>query len=70
MLSCTPNGPWNNPVVHDGMYHATVVEIIESTYGDEDDPMLKLIFNLTHVDVHFVTHLYFPHGNAIQAERR
>jgi hypothetical protein len=52
------------------MYHATVVEIIESTYGDEDDPMLKLIFNLTHVDVHFVTHLYFPHGNAIQAERR
>ena len=70
MLNFTPSGPWDNPVLDDGTYDATVVEIIESSYGDEDNPMLKLVFSLLPEDFLFVTHLYFPNGTSIQAERR
>ena len=68
MPHATPTGPWDNPIIHDGTYDATVVEIIESTYGDF--PMVKIVFHLTDVEVHFVTHIYFPHGNSIHAEQR
>ena len=70
MLIFTPTGPWDNPALDEGTYDATVVQIIESSYGDEDFPMLKLIFHLTHLDEEYVTHLYFPNGSSIQAERR
>lgn len=46
MLNLTPRGPWDNPVLDDGIYDATIVEIIETTYGPNDSPMLKLVFNL------------------------
>ncbi len=70
MLSFAPSGPWDNPVLDERKYDATVVEVVESTYGDEEHSMLKLVFHLTDLDEKLVTHLYFPNGISIQAERR
>lgn len=70
MLTTTPSGPWDNPVLADGVYDATVVELIETDYGEYADPMLKIIFRLSLSGRHFITHLYFPRGSSQASNRR
>jgi len=70
MLTITPSGPWDNPVVANGVYDATVVELIEADYGEYADPMLKIIFRLSSCGRRFITHLYFPRGSSHASERR
>lgn len=66
----TPIAPWDNPILREGMYDASVVEIVVSDYGQFADPMLKIIFELVSCGCLFVTHIYFPHGNSRAANQR
>ena len=64
------DGPWANAVLQQGIYDATVVEVIESNYGPEDDVLLKLIFNISPKGTRLVNHIYFPQGASIHSEQR
>ncbi len=60
MIDSTPQGPWYNPEVADGIYDASITCVKENTYGADESPYLQLVFWLAAERCFFVTNLYFP----------
>jgi hypothetical protein len=70
MQSLIPSGPWKNPSVKEGIHNAQIIELTETVYGRDNDPMLKVLFRLLDTDDYFVTHLYFPKAKSIRSQQR
>ena len=70
MKNTIPNGPWQNPLIEDGLYDAKIAHVVQGVYGKEEHPYLKIVSIIPNEDVYFTTNLYFKAGGSIQSDRR
>ena len=53
-----------------GVYDAIIDEVVEDSYGDDDSPMIRIVFRIPYEDVYFCTHIYLPGNYSPGAKRR
>jgi hypothetical protein len=70
MKNSIPNGPWQNPLIDDGLYDAKIAHVVKGVYGKAEHPYLKIVCILPTEDVYFTTNLYFKAGGTIKSDRR
>lgn len=65
-----PKNPFLNPPIPDGDHRATLDEIVFTTYGEYDEPMLRILFDIPSLGVPFVEHLHFPRNGTGRSRQR
>ena len=65
-----PETPRDNPSLKSGMYDAVVDEVLEETYGNDDSPMIRIVFRIPAENAYFCTHIYFPGNYSLGSKRR
>ena len=50
MKNTIPEGPWYNPDVPAGIHDAIVDQIIDGTYGQQENPYARIVFQLPEFD--------------------
>jgi hypothetical protein len=70
MKNTIPNGPWQNPLIDNGLYDAKIAHVVKGVYGKAEHPYLKIVCILPTEDVYFTTNLYFKAGGTIKSDRR
>ena len=65
-----PLAPMFNPRIEEGIYEATIEQIENKTYGENESPMVRLVFRIPSEEIHFVSHIYFPDNYSPGAQQR
>ncbi len=65
-----PRAPRNNPCIEEGIYDAAVEKLENKTYGENDSPMVRIVFRIPSKQVYFASHIYFPGNYSPGAQRR
>ena len=40
MKNTIPNGPWQNPIIDNGLYDAKIAHVVKGVYGKAEHPYL------------------------------
>ena len=65
-----PMAPRFNPRIEDGIYDAAIEKLENKTYGENDSPMVRIVFRIPSKRIYFATHIYFPGNYSPGAKRR
>lgn len=69
MLKLVPQHPSDNPSLPDGVYDATIKQIVHGEYGS-DGHFVRFLFWLPDQGKCLVTNFYFPNGQSIKTQQR
>ncbi len=61
-----PIAPRYNPRIEEGTYDAVIEKLENKTYGENDSPLVRIVFRVPSKQVYFASHIYFP-GNCSQS---
>lgn len=69
-INSHPLAPRNNPRIEEGVYDAAIEKLENKTYGEDDSPMVRIVFRIPSKQVYFVSHIYFPGNYSPGAQQR
>lgn len=65
-----PREPRYNPRIEEGIYEAAIEKLETTTYGENDSPMVRLVFRIPSKQIYFASHIYFPDNYSPGSQRR
>ena len=63
-----PIAPRYNPYIEEGLYDAAIEKVENKTYGENDSPMVRIVFRIPSKQIYFASHIYFPENNSVGAQ--
>lgn len=65
-----PTAPRYNPRIEEGIYAAAIEKIENKTYGENDSPLVRIVFRVPSRQIYFATHIYFPDNYSPGSQQR